>query len=64
MANSFCPNVLEWTTHRSSPENVLFLRAQRKARGRRTYKLCEGEPLQTSYGKDVYDEVFGEQLEE
>jgi DNA mismatch repair ATPase MutS len=39
-------------------ENALFLRAERQADGRRTFKLLEGEPLQTSYGADVYQRVF------
>jgi DNA mismatch repair ATPase MutS len=41
-----------------SSGNVLFLRAGREADGARTFKLMEGEPLQTSYGEDVYTEVF------
>jgi DNA mismatch repair ATPase MutS len=40
-------------------ENAIFLRAERKADGERTFKLIEGKPLQTSYGRDVYNEVFG-----
>ncbi len=40
-------------------ENALFLRAERQADGRRTFKLVEGEPLQTSYGQDVYHRIFG-----
>ena len=39
-------------------ENALFLRAERQADGRRTFKLLEGEPLQTSYGEDVYHKIF------
>ena len=39
-------------------ENAVFLRAERKAGGERTFKLIEGKPLQTSYGKDVYQKVF------
>jgi DNA mismatch repair ATPase MutS len=39
-------------------ENALFLRAERKADGERTFKLIEGAPLQTSYGVDVYHEIF------
>ncbi len=39
-------------------ENAIFLRAERKAGGKRTYKLFEGEPLQTSFGEDVYHTVF------
>lgn len=38
--------------------NALFLRAERQADGTRTFKLCEGEPLQTSYGVDVYHQIF------
>ena len=40
-------------------ENVLFLRAEREADGRRTFKLVEGEPLQTSFGEDLYKSIFG-----
>jgi len=39
--------------------NAIYLRAERQADGRRTFKLIEGEPLQTSYGVDLYDQVFG-----
>jgi len=39
-------------------KNALFLRAERKADGERTFKIIEGEPLQTSYGLDVYHEIF------
>lgn len=39
-------------------ENVHFLRAERQADGSRTFKLRPGEPLQTSYGADLYQEVF------
>jgi hypothetical protein len=40
-------------------ENQLFLRAERKDDGTRTFKLAEGEPLETSYGEDLYKEIFG-----
>jgi DNA mismatch repair ATPase MutS len=39
-------------------ENVIFLRAERKADGGRTFKVIEGEPLLTSYGKDLYHKIF------
>jgi DNA mismatch repair ATPase MutS len=39
--------------------NALFLRADRQPDGRRTFKLLEGEPLQTSFGKDLYQQIFG-----
>jgi hypothetical protein len=40
-------------------EHALFLRAERQPDGRRTFKLIEGEPLQTSYGEDLYRTIFG-----
>lgn len=44
-------------------DGTLFLRAERMADGTRTYKLIEGEPLDTSYGPDLYHRIFvtGEQ---
>jgi len=39
--------------------SALFLRAERQPDGRRTFKLAEGEPLPTSYGKDSYQRIFG-----
>jgi DNA mismatch repair ATPase MutS len=39
-------------------ENAFFLRAERQADGGRTFKLVEGEPLQTSYGEDLYNMIF------
>lgn len=40
-------------------ENSIFLRAERQVDGARTFKLIEGEPLQTSYGEDLYKRIFG-----
>jgi DNA mismatch repair ATPase MutS len=37
---------------------TIFLRAERKDDGTRTFKLVEGKPLETSYGEDLYQEVF------
>jgi DNA mismatch repair ATPase MutS len=39
-------------------EGVLFLRAERESDGTRTFKLREGEPLQTAYGEDLYHQIF------
>jgi DNA mismatch repair ATPase MutS len=39
-------------------EDAIFLRAERKADGTRTFRLLEGEPLETSYGEDLYRQVF------
>lgn len=35
-------------------KNAIFLRAERQKDGTRTFKLLEGEPLQTSFGKDLF----------
>jgi DNA mismatch repair ATPase MutS len=40
-------------------DDALFLRAQRKDDGTRTFRLLEGEPLETSYGEDLYRQIFG-----
>ena len=44
--------------------STLFLRADRQEDGRRTFKLIEGEPLGTSFGQDLYCDIFleGEKL--
>jgi len=37
---------------------ALFLRAERQPDRTRTFRLTEGQPLETSYGEDLYREVF------
>jgi len=44
--------------HSDQRERGLFLRAERQADGRRTFRLAEAEPLPTSYGPDVFARVF------
>jgi DNA mismatch repair ATPase MutS len=39
--------------------NTIFLRAERQSDGGRTFKMIEGEPLQTGYGEDLYVSIFG-----
>ena len=39
---------------------ALFLRAERRADGTRTFRLVEGEPLATSFGVDLYRRIFAE----
>lgn len=46
--------------HVTGMENACFLRADRKEKGRRTYKLIEAPPLETSFGVDAYSKIFGE----
>jgi len=40
-------------------DTALFLRAERRPGGQRTFRLIEGEPLPTSYGEDSYRRIFG-----
>jgi DNA mismatch repair ATPase MutS len=42
---------------RHQARSSLFLRAERGPDGRRTYKLAVKEPLPTSYGEDLYDQL-------
>jgi DNA mismatch repair ATPase MutS len=41
--------------------NAVFLRAEREPDGTRSFKLIEREPLQTSYGEDLYRGIFAGQ---
>jgi hypothetical protein len=45
--------------HEKGLANCKFLRAERLPDGTRTFRLVEGGPLQTSYGEDLYEKVFG-----
>lgn len=42
----------------SAADGTLFLRAERKEDGTRTFRIEQGQPLETSYGEDLYKEVF------
>jgi len=44
---------------REQADGVHFLHAERLPDGTRTFKIRPGEPLATSFGKDLYDEIFG-----
>jgi DNA mismatch repair ATPase MutS len=35
-----------------------FLRAGRREDGTRTFTMAEGEPFETSYGRDLYERIF------
>ena len=39
---------------------TLFLRAERLADGRRTFRVLPDQPLPTSHGLDIYQRVFGD----
>jgi DNA mismatch repair ATPase MutS len=47
--------------HAKGMDNALFLRADRREKGQRTYKLIEAPPLKTSFGADAYHKIFGKQ---
>jgi DNA mismatch repair ATPase MutS len=40
-------------------DSAVFLRAERRPDGTRPFKLVEAQPLQTSYGEDLYRAIFG-----
>ena len=42
--------------------NCKFLRAERLPDGTRTFRIIEGDPLQTSYGVDLYEKIFGPEM--
>ena len=44
-------------------KSALFLRAERRDDGSRTFKLVEGRPLETSFGEDLYRKIFGADAE-
>jgi DNA mismatch repair ATPase MutS len=41
-------------------DDTTFLRAERRPDGTRPFRLTVGDPLETSFGVDVYRAVFGE----
>jgi DNA mismatch repair ATPase MutS len=46
------------TFYKGNMSHALFLRAERQEDGKRTFKLKPGEPLETSFGADLYREIF------
>lgn len=50
LANSF---------YESKNDKFGFLRAERKEGGERTFRILEGIPLETSFGEDLYERIFG-----
>ncbi|MCL5032489.1 MAG: DNA mismatch repair protein MutS [Thermotogae bacterium] len=47
--------------YKNKSDDFLFLRAERSENGNRTFKILNGEPLQTSYGVDLYKKIFADQ---
>jgi MutS domain V len=46
--------------YRQRLPHALFLRAERRSDGARTFRLLEHEPLPTSFGADSYRRIFGD----
>ncbi|MEM3710741.1 MAG: DNA mismatch repair protein MutS [Thermoprotei archaeon] len=46
--------------YENNPSVAVFLRAERKEDGTRTFRVLEGAPLETSFAMDVYSNVFGD----
>ena len=42
----------------SGTNTLVFMRAERLMDGTRTHKIIEGEPLRTSFGEDLYQQIF------
>lgn len=55
---------LAWGLFEKGRADALFLCAERLPDGTRTFRLVPGEPLATSYGEDVYREIFSEERQE
>ncbi|MGC9468844.1 MAG: MutS-related protein [Anaerolineae bacterium] len=46
--------------HSEGSNGTIFLRAERRLDGTRTFRMVEAEPQHTSYGQDLYWDVFSE----
>ena len=44
--------------YKKEMQNTLFLRASRDKDGSRNFKIIKAPPLQTSFAKDIYDDIF------
>jgi DNA mismatch repair ATPase MutS len=54
---------LATSIQQNGSNRTLFLRAERKEDGTRTFKIKENNPQQTSFAEDVYAEVFDHNLQ-
>lgn len=50
--------------HDMGLEKALFLKAERNEDGSRSYSIKEGMPLRTSYGEDLFREIFDKQAQQ
>lgn len=54
----FVSHMYEFAKSFLDDDEVLFLRADRGEDGARSFRLCEAKPLASSFGVDLYDEIF------
>jgi hypothetical protein len=61
----YVTHLFAFASHFSNQKSAdcLFLRAERKPDGVRTFRIVEGGPLETSYGEDLYHEIFAAKAE-
>jgi hypothetical protein len=50
--------------YENRPSLAVFLVAERKEDGTRTFKVREGVPLETSFAEDVYSKIFGDHTQD
>lgn len=53
---------LAHSLHEHHSSDAVFLRAQRDPDGHRSFRLLPAEPLDTSYGQDLYQQIFTEEV--
>lgn len=51
---------LAQSLHDEPLDTALFLRADRRDGGHRTFRIVPGAPLPTSYGSDLYEKIFAQ----
>ena len=51
---------LAQSLHDETLDTALFLRADRRDGGHRTFRIVPGAPLPTSYGSDLYEKIFAQ----
>ena len=53
---------LAYSFYENKNDKIGFLRAERNKHGKRTFRILEGAPLETSFGEDLYEKIFGQLL--
>jgi ABC-type polar amino acid transport system ATPase subunit len=55
----FVSHMYEFARSFLQSDQVVFLRADRAEDGTRNFRLREAKPLATSFGADLYQQIFG-----